>query len=90
MKVLNCISHYYETRIHSKRKTAPARMEDTVLLREAKKPRHTLKEFYLPGPGGYGCVPVIKYSSSCPEEQQNVVLIITFHTALQMMYSNRK
>jgi len=28
-------------------------------------------EFYLPGPGGYGCVPVITYSSSSPKDQQN-------------------
>lgn len=25
---------------------------------------------HLPGPGGYGCVPVTKYSTSCPVKRE--------------------
>lgn len=67
MEDLNGISHYFQVWIHSK-KSAPARMEDALFLQDTKNCRQTLTD-YLPGPGGYGCVPVIKYSSSCPKEQ---------------------
>lgn len=48
-----------------------------------KKKLSKLKEFYLPGPDGYGCVPVIIYSSSCPKKQQNFILITVFSTTSQ-------
>lgn len=50
----------------------------------------TLAKFHLPGPDGNGCVPVTIYSTSWPKEQENVILVITFYTALQTMHSNSK
>lgn len=63
-KDLNVTSHYYwQLWIHCNRK--PARMGEAWKATKLSK----LKEFYLPGPDGYGCVPVIIYSSSCPKKQ---------------------
>lgn len=70
--------HYHQVWIHNKRKPAPARMNNALFIQETKKFMQTLAKFYLPGPDGYGCVPVTTYSSSCPKEQFMLYVILCY------------
>lgn len=64
-------------------------MKDIFFIQE-QKIIQTLAKFYLPGPDGYGWVPVTIYSTSCPKEQENVILIITFYNALKQQIEEKR
>lgn len=47
---------------------------------------------HLPGPGGYGCVPVTKYSTSCPKiktkERKNSSMANLFYIQASSLLTN--